>query len=114
LKRARSGSSLWISGRAPALHALRVSLEPLPLSLIPSVCPREADAAALVGRVESAFHPAIDQHITRFRFYVKNFHQKFLRKASPALIRWLLVNERQRRAIPRFGAWGKSQRKEAK
>jgi hypothetical protein len=51
LKRARSGSGLWISARAPALHALRVSLECLSLSLIPSVRRAWRMRPLFVGRV---------------------------------------------------------------
>jgi hypothetical protein len=44
------------TGASPS--CLKSISQPLPLNPIPSVRPCDADAAALVGRVESAFHPA--------------------------------------------------------
>ena len=54
-------SSLWTSGRAPALHAASVS-QPLPFDASLPFCPCEANAAAFRRARDNAFHPATDHH----------------------------------------------------
>ena len=49
------------SGRAPALHAANVS-QPLPFDASLPFRTCEANAAAFVGRVDNAFHPATDHY----------------------------------------------------
>ena len=56
-KRPEPVSSLWTSGRAPALHAASVS-QPLPFDASLPFCPCEANAAAFRRARDNAFHPA--------------------------------------------------------
>ena len=62
---ARTGFEPKPSGRAPALHALRVSHDACLFSLFPSVSPMRGGKRPLsVGRVESAFPPATNHYAT--------------------------------------------------
>ena len=77
----------WTSGRAPALHASRLSRERLSLSLIPSVAPIARRMRPLsIGRVESAFHPAIVLPTIDSALCKEDVSKKFSQKAAPALI----------------------------
>jgi hypothetical protein len=77
-------SSLWTSGRAPALHAACL-LNPC-LLMLPF---RFAHAMRLrplsVGRVERAFHPAIFQN-TIIHNVCKQFCNKNISEQAPAII----------------------------
>ena len=85
LERARTGFELKASGRAPALHALRVSHDPCLRDLSLRFSPCEADAAAFVGRVESAFHPATDERSV-IQICCKGFSSKsFSEVAAPTM-----------------------------
>ena len=64
----------------------------------------EADAAALVGRLDNAFHPATDHH-SRIPILCKEFCVKSLSEKG-ALIALAMVTERRRRATSRSGAPG--------
>ena len=81
-------SSQWTSGRAPALHAVKSISRPLPSKLIPSFRSCEANAAAFVGRVESAFHPATDHHYSVISIICKAISEIWLiGKARPRACR---------------------------
>ena len=89
LKQARTGFEPWTSGRAPALHASRVSHDPClqDLSLPFRSC--EADAAAFRRARDNAFHPATDHH-SRFRLYVKKLRVNMVnrKRRRRRLSRW--------------------------
>ena len=65
LKKARSGVELKPCGRAPALHALRVSHDPCLLRLIPSLSPNPRRMRPLsVGHVTTPFIQRCSEHNT--------------------------------------------------
>ena len=73
-------------------------------SLIPSVRRVRRKRPLFVGRVESAFHPAM-AHYDEIQSFCKEIAKKcFSEIWGRRLSRWLMVNERRRRAISGFGA----------
>jgi hypothetical protein len=73
------------SGRAPALHASEYLAIPALNTSLP-FRPCEADAAALVGRLDNAFHPAMAHH-SEIIFSVKQILKYgYSQKPAPALI----------------------------